>query len=176
MAICSGELTIWASQILDDLADTTTSTGSVVSWLQTNLYQVNGALGTQYYLNESGCIEPNMDPMGSGIYTQMYNCHWLRKKAIQNLGAAGYDWTRFQGEEQGSITKVSRNETSKTYRILAEDCKKIVDELTDWYKGVYVGQVLYSQRCSTTDATLKDIPECCGRGNVFLRRIYGNCC
>lgn len=175
MAICSGELTIWASQILEDLGDTTTPTGSVVSWLQNHLYEINGATRSQYYLNESGCIEPNMDAFGSGIYTQMYICSWLRKQALKAMGGMSYDWVRIEGNEQGSITKVSKNDVSKNYTGLAKDCKELVEELTNWYNGPYAGQVLYSQRCSTTDAGLKPPPDCCSRGNIFLRKIHGCC-
>lgn len=171
--ICSGELATWAGMLLEDTGDEVTPTGSVVSWLRNNLYKLNLSINTQYGLNESGCIEPDMDQVSSGLYSEMYICNWLKKKSHLALNGFQYDWSRIGGDEQGSITKVTKNDASKNYSNLANDCSANLNKLIQWVLGVYVAQVAYSDRCSTTDATLLPPPNCYSSYNRFFR---GGCC
>lgn len=160
--LCSGEQTTWASLILESLGDTTTPTGSVVSWLKNNLGQLNLRLGEGFALS-GDCIEPEMSQNVSGIYTEMYYCYYYNKQAVKNLGAAAYDWTEIVGDEQGTIRRVSKNEVAKTYRLLSKDCKENLDKLTSWYaetmNPVSPLQVLYGERFGGSNFDLLPPPE-----------------
>lgn len=142
------ELSGWAGRILDSLDETTVTTGRVVTWLQNNLYQLNLAIETEFYV-EDGYILPDMIATESGIYEQMYICDYFSKKANANLGANAYDWTEIDGDKQGKIRRVSKNEVAKTYRALGTDCKEQLKKLIDWAQEqdlVLAGQILYNDR------------------------------
>jgi hypothetical protein len=155
---CEPELSGWASGILDGLGETGYSVGSVVTWLETHLGSLNLALRTSFVIDSSGCISGDMDQAHSGIYTEMYLCDYYRKKANENLGASAYDWTFIEGEDQGTIRRVSKNEVAKTYMQLRKDCKDQVDHLIQWYHSEYLPntacQVLYNQRVAVTATAL----------------------
>lgn len=168
--LCSGEQTTWAGLILESLDDTTTSTGSVVTWLRNNLGALNLRLQTEFVISGSGyCIEPEMSQIVSGIYVEAYYCYYYNKMANKNLGAAAYDWTEIAGEEQGTIRRVSKNEVSKTYRLLAKDCRERLDELTKWYgeniSPITPSQVLYGSRAGGSNFDLLPPPYCISTNN-----------
>jgi len=168
--LCSGEQIVWASLILESLGDTTTPTGSVVSWLKNNLGQLNLRLEEEFVLS-GDCIEPEMSQNVSGIYTEMYYCYYYNRQATKNLGASAYDWTEIAGDEQGTIRKVSKNEVAKTYRLLAKDCNENLDKLTDWYletKGpILPTQVLYGARYGGSNFGLLPPPNCYSHNNFI---------
>lgn len=169
--LCSGEQVAWATQILESLDDTTTPTGSVTSWLRTNLGSLNLRLNSGFYLSGT-CIEPDMSTNVSGIYTEMYYCYYFNKQANKNLGAAQYDWTEIVGDEQGSIRRVSKVETSKTYRLLAKDCQENLQKLTEWYNGqqaVLAGQVLYGDRFGGSSYDLLPPRDFCSDCNFIWK-------
>lgn len=158
MPTCPEQLSGWAGNILDSLSETTVTTGSVVLWLQTHLGVLNAKLNTAFDLNESGCITGDMAQSQSGIYNEMFICDYYSKQAAKNLGASAYDWTVIEGEDQGSIKKVSKNEIAKTYRGLSTDCISNVNDLVKWYNSQYNKalplQVLYNDRYDTSATAL----------------------
>lgn len=160
--LCTGELTTWASLILDSLDDTTTPTGSVVTWLKSNLGYLNLAIGTEFTIS-GNCITPDMDQNVSGVYTEQYYCYYYNKQANKNLNASAYDWTEIVGEEQGAIRKVSKNEVAKTYRLMANDCKLRLDQLTKWYvettNPASPSQILYGSRFGGSNFDLLPPPN-----------------
>jgi hypothetical protein len=163
--LCSGEQTIWAGLILESLDDVVTPTGSVVTWLRSNLGALNLRLQTEFAISGSGyCIVPEMDQNVSGIYTEMYYCAYYNKMANKNLGASGYDWTEIQGDEQGTIRKVSKNEIAKSFRALAKDCRENLDKLTQWYgentSPIVPTQILYGERFGGASFDLLPPPDC----------------
>jgi len=150
------QLSGWAGRILESLDEAGITTGRVVSWLQNNLYKINNALSTGFY-SEDGYILPEMTLNESGIYEQMYICDYYEKKGNSALGAFAYDWTEIQGDKQGSIRRVSRNETAKTYRSYANDCRANLKELINWYQEqdrVLIGQILINDRGQIADGGL----------------------
>lgn len=170
--LCSGEQSAWAVQILESLDDTTTPTGSVVSWLKSNLGQLNLRINSGYYVS-GDCIVPDMDQNISGLYTEMYYCYYFSKQANKNLGASAYDWTEIVGEEQGSIRKVSKNEVAKTYRLLAKDCQENLQKLTDWYNGqqaTFASQVIFGDRFGGSNFDLLP-PKHCYSDNNFIWNV-----
>lgn len=148
MALCTGEQTVWAAQILESLDDTTTPTGMVTSWLRNNLGSLNLRINGEYSLS-GDCIVPDFSTNVSGIYTEMYYCAYFAKQANKFLGGAAYDWTEIRGDEQGSIRRVSKNEVAKTFRLLSKDCQENLTKLTEWFNGLNSSlptQVLYGSR------------------------------
>ena len=123
----------WASGISASLDDTITSNGSVVGWLQTNLGLLNAYLHTEFVVNADEEIETHMLPAHSGLYNEMYYCHWLKKKSRSLLNNADYDWIEMRGEKQGSVKIVSKNERAKTINSMSKDCdinlKAIIKDL-----------------------------------------------
>jgi hypothetical protein len=107
----------------------------------------------------------------SGIYTEMYYCYYYNKQANKNLGASAYDWTEIQGDEQGTIRKVSKNEIAKTFRSLSKDCRENLDKLTDWYaeneSPVIPTQVLYGDRFGGSNFDLLPPPDCISSCNFI---------
>lgn len=160
---CAEDFSGWASGILDNLDESGIAVGSVALWLQSNLGILNIALRTDYELNESGCVTGEMNSAESGIYTEMYYCHYYRRKANAALGAASYDWTEIVGEDQGSVKKVSKNEVAKTYRLLASEACGNVTKLTKWYHDVYNPntplQILCNSRMDVTRTALRCPPN-----------------
>lgn len=160
--LCSGELNNWAGLILDSLDDSTTPTGSVVTWLKNNLGSLNLRLQETFSLS-GDCIFPDMSQNISGIYTEMFYCYYFNKQANKNLGASSYDWTEIMGEDQGTIRKVSKNEIAKTYRGLAKDCRDNLDKLSNWYienrNPVVPTQVLLGQRFGGSNYDLMPPPN-----------------
>ncbi len=147
--ISPSQLSGWAGRILEGLGDTVTSTGSTVSWLQHNLYKLNLAIDSSFYLSGE-YIDPDMSGNQSGIYEEIYYCDYLRKRASQLLGGTSFqDVIEFKGEEQGTVRFSSFSERAKAYRTLAADCTTNLNELIDWYteiSGQYAYQVLYNLR------------------------------
>jgi hypothetical protein len=162
MSTCASGFSGWASDILDSLDETDITVGSATTWLRSNLGNLNLALGTSFSLDSGGCVS-GIEQAHSGIYTEMYYCYYFRKKANSNLGVSAYDWTEIDGEDQGKIRKVSRNETSKTYMQLKKDCKEGLNSLVQWYHEVFNPntpcQVLYNSRTDVTATALVCPPD-----------------
>ena len=135
---CLPQLSGWAYDILTSVGETGMATGQVVTWLKNNLGKLNIALESAYYVSGdtgSGCLRPNLGQAESGIYTEMYLCHYFTRKASENLGAMAYDsWVEIEGDNQGRIRRTSRNEIAKSYMSLAKECKSNPNELIKWYK------------------------------------------
>lgn len=148
------QLSAWADRILDSLDETGISSASVVTWMQNNLYQLNLALSTGFITNSSGYIDPGLNQSESGIYEQMYFCHYFGKKGNSTLGAFALDWTEIRSEEGDVIRRVSKNEVSKNYFGQQKECKIQLKELIEWYQSenlVMAGQILLGDRGNIAD-------------------------
>lgn len=126
----------WAGQILECLGDTTTTTGSVVCFLQTRLGVLNAHLGTTYVISGDNdeYIEPDMTNVESGILNEMYICYSYKKKINENLQASGCEVTSIEDPDGGKIKIVSGTEKLKVLRGLEKDCCECLGELINWYK------------------------------------------
>lgn len=148
MGISPSDLSGWIIRVHENLDETGISTSRGVSWFQNNLYKINIALETGFY-TETGWIYPSMTQNESGLYEQMYICDYYNKKGNSALGAFAYDWTRIEGDKQGGISRVSKNEVAKTFLQYAKDCKSQLNELIRWIEEedlILVGQVLLRDR------------------------------
>lgn len=150
MALCQPELSGWAGRIYDNLPDqSNNSTGKIVGYFQNNLYKLNSLIYTDFYLDASGCINPDLTPMQSGIYESLYYCNWLKFQAAQNLGAAAFSFVEIESHDQGRLRKASRTTIADSYRQEAKICDESLQDLIDFYNGSSspaVGMVLYDCR------------------------------
>lgn len=138
MPATSADLSGWAGELIDSYGPSGSTTGSVVVWLQTNVGSLNLALHTEYsYISGSGILDVTGGLMGDiemGIYSEMYECYNYKKQASQASSLGFSDWIEINGDDQGSIRKVSKTELSKEFRSLARDCNKDLDQQIMWYR------------------------------------------
>jgi hypothetical protein len=125
----------WAAELLESVGDSSSSISSVVQWLRTNLGELNARLSTSFTLSEDNNIEPALNDIQAGIYNELFICFWLKKKARTTLGAMEYDWVEMQGEDQGSIKRVSHTAKAAAYQSMAKDCDSSIKELVKVYRG-----------------------------------------
>lgn len=158
----AAETSGWAYRIHGGLEDSSISPGMIASWLQNNLYKLNISLPlvTGYELVSGNTIIPDMPQVISGIYEEMYYCDYMQRKARISVGAAAYDWVEMEGQDQGRIRRVSKNEQAKSWRALYQDCQKRVEDLINWYEETYseypmADQVLYNDRDSVSEYGLQ---------------------
>lgn len=128
----STDLSGWAGSIIESMELSGVLTGSVVSWLENNVGSLNLALRENYELI-SGQILPEMETNAMAIYTQMYECYYLSKEGRRSAQLGFDDWVEINGEDQGSIRKVSKSELSKNFISLAKECQENLKNLTKWY-------------------------------------------
>ncbi len=155
--LCTGEQYQWAQSISENI-DSGAAPTSIAIWLRGNLGRLNLALGTSYYLNEEKCIVPDFTQEVSGIYEEMYYCSFINKMARSNLVTLGqYDILSVEGDEQGAVRFVNKNDSAKTYRFESESCEKRLNELLSWYHsngGSSVQQVIFNDRGHISEANL----------------------
>lgn len=150
------DISEWVERIHENWGETGRCISRGVSWIQNNLYRINGALNLSLELTASGSIEPTLSPAQSGVYEEMYYCDYLAKKASSVLGAFNYDVVEFDGADQGRVRYVSKNEVSKQISALSKECQVRLKELVTWvqdndttYSAAY--QVLLGDRGSVPD-------------------------
>lgn len=171
MQFSSSDLSGWASGIVECGGYSGVSYGSVHCWLENNLGSLNLFLGENYVL-ESGVIVPEMPQTDMAIYTQMYDCYFLKRAARQSSAYALTEgaWSRIQGDEQGFIARSSPSEVSKVFRGLATDCKDCLSDMLyeKNRQGAYPRQVLtYPSYCDGLDGCLP--PTFASRNAILCR-------
>jgi hypothetical protein len=147
----------WAGQILDDYLISGVTTGSVVSWLESNVGKLNILIKENFYveyISGSGEILPEMNQPATSIYTKIYECEYLSRQAKQAAYLGISDWVELEGADQGKIRKVSKTEASKELRNLAKDCKSELTDLIKDYKAQVSGEYLIPSQVLTS--------FCCG--------------
>ena len=141
----------WAGDILTCMGDSTTSTGSVVCFLQNNLGVLNARLGTTFTITgaSGNYISPSMNNIESGILVEMYICRSYQKLAQQNIGASSCEVLSVEDPGGGRLRIASKTEKAKVARGLYKDCCECLDDLIKWYKTsvcVTAKQILYNTR------------------------------
>lgn len=164
MATSLAQISGWASEIVENLDDTGVSVSKVSTWLKTNLRKLNLTISSEFYFDSTEqAILPDMSMNQSGVYEEMYYCHYLDRKVNENLGAAAYEWVEIQGEDQGKIRRASRTESSKIYASQAKACQERMGNLITWYFNITNPmnplQVLYNERLSNNEDGLLYPPE-----------------
>ena len=130
----SSDLSTWASGMIDCGGYSGISISSVKCWLENNLGLLNVKLDTDYSL-VSGVVTPEMNIADMAIYTQMYDCFFLKRASRQTSAYALSEsaWSRIQGDEQGFISRSTPSEIAKVFRGLATDCEGCLDDLLHEY-------------------------------------------
>lgn len=164
MATSLAQISGWALEIIENVGDTGVSVSKVSTWLKTNLRKLNLSINSEFYFDtDTQSILPDMDMNQSGIYEEMYYCHYLDRKVNENLGAASYEWIEMQGEDQGKIRRASRTESSKIYASQAKLCNERIKGLITWYYNITSPisplQVIYNERLSNNEQGLLYPPE-----------------
>jgi hypothetical protein len=104
----------------------------IQAWLESNLGLLNTRINTSY----SG-ISAELDLESSAIYKEMYMSHYYRKQsrnALRGLvgNSDGADVLSIR-DGNSSVSFVNKNEVSKVYKSLADDCDSKVEKLAHQY-------------------------------------------
>lgn len=104
----------------------------IESWLDANLGLLNTRINTSY----SGYSAP-LDQESQVIYKEMYMSHYYRKQARNALkGLVGnLDGSDILSIRDGnsSVSFTNKNEVSKVYKSLADECEAKLDKLVHQY-------------------------------------------
>jgi hypothetical protein len=134
MQFSSSDISGWASGIIDVGGYSGVSVVSVAWWLQNNLGGLNLKIGSEYSIQED-IISPEMPIEDMAVYTQMYDCFFLKRAARQTSAYALTDvaWSKIHGDEQGIIFRSTPSEVAKVFRGLASDCKECLEDMVFHY-------------------------------------------
>lgn len=140
----SFDLSGWAGEIIEEMGISgTTTTGSVVAWLENNVGSLNLVLHEDFLLSGDKIYDPpdmiEMNQMAASIYTQMYECFYLGRAARQAAVLGVTDWIEIEGADQGKIRKVSKTEAAKELRGSANDCNSFLKDLIKNYNNQVAG-------------------------------------
>ncbi len=144
---CQDYLTQFVTNVYYDLGEPIDYTPArLTSWFvdSSNLGKLNNLIGTSFsgvaYKNEQNIItgyginpEPNNDQLS--IYKMVFDCDYLKiqsRNLAKSSATIGSDWTNLR-EGDSTITKINKNEISKNFRALAQDCKAELDKAVKMY-------------------------------------------
>jgi hypothetical protein len=109
-----------------------------------NIGQLNNLIGSDYsptgFVNSSGkitgyAIVPEIGLNELGIYKLLFNYKYynsLARTSLASSSTAAGDWVTLE-EGDSKITRLNKNEISKTYRGLAQDAKQELDKAVKMY-------------------------------------------
>lgn len=133
----------WAGDIIESLDLSGITTGSVASWLRTNVGSLNLVARSEYETSGDNAIIPEMSGNVIYLYSKMYECNYLSQES-RRASLLGYnDWIEIQGEDQGSIRKVSKSEISKNLLALSKLCKEELAVIIKEYNNSNGGNLPY---------------------------------
>ncbi len=144
---CQDYLTQFVTNVYYDLGEPVDYTPArLTSWFidNSNLGKLNNLIGTSFsgvaYKNQQNLItgygitpEPNNDQLA--IYKIIFDCDFLKNQSrnlAKSSATIGNDWTTLK-EGDSTITKINKNEISKNFRGLAQDCKAELDKTVKMY-------------------------------------------
>jgi hypothetical protein len=144
---CQNYLTQLVANVYYDLGEPSDYTPArLTAWFidDSNLGKLNNLIGTSFsgvaYRNNNGMItgygvspEPNNDQLA--IYKMIFDCDYLKiqsRNLAKSSATIGNDWTDLR-EGDSSIKKINKNEISKNFRGLAQDCKAELDKAAKMY-------------------------------------------
>ena len=137
------DLSGWAGDIISYMSLSGVTTGSVASWLRSNVGNLNLVTRSSYETSGDNAIIPDMSGNAIFVYSKMYECNYLAQES-RKASLLGYsDWVEIQGEDQGSIRKVSKSEISKNLLALSKQCKEELGELISEYNNSNGGNLPY---------------------------------
>lgn len=136
-----------ADQIYRELAEPDDiSIASVAYWLRSNIGSLNNYINQDFYVDSStleidrvddsdGATVLEISDIEVSIFKKMYSVYYYNKKVLSTLGAASTDAV-IELESDGSrITKINKNEQSKTYAQLKKQEYEELVYLINLYKN-----------------------------------------
>lgn len=118
----------------NDLLETDdTSVPKIIAWLLARNGELNDLIGTSYEINGND-YSPQLGADEAGILANMYLMHYYQRQQKTNLNATQYDWSEIS-EGDSTVRRVSKNEVSKSYRLLANDIRDYLYKLVNYYKA-----------------------------------------
>lgn len=136
-----------ADQIYRELAEPDDiSITSVAYWIRSNIGSLNNYINQDFYIDPStleidrindadGATVLEIDDIEVSILKKMYSVYYYNKKVLATLGAASTDAV-IELESDGSrITKINKNEQSKTYAQLKKQEYEELVYLVNLYKN-----------------------------------------
>lgn len=109
-----------------------------------NVGKLNNLIGTQIsgvaYKDTHGVVTgydlvPNPSNDQLAIYKMMFECDYFTKQSknmAKSAATIGNDWTTLR-EGDSTITKINKNEISKNFRGLSQDCKAELNKNVKMY-------------------------------------------
>ena len=109
-----------------------------------NVGKLNNLIGTQIsgvaYKDSHGVVTgydlvPNPSNDQLAIYKMIFDCNYYKqqsKNLARSAGTIGSDWTTLR-EGDSNITKINKNEISKNFRGLAQDCQAELNKTVKMY-------------------------------------------
>lgn len=173
MQFSSSDISGWASGIIDCGGYSGISISAVSCWLNNSIGSLNLKLGSEYEL-VSGSIFPEMSVEDMAVYTQMFDCYFLKRAARQSSAFSLTDlgWSKIQGDEQGIIQRSTPSEVAKVYRGLATDCDECLNNMVFQY---HRGKCLPTQVLTYPalwDGVESYLPPTFVTRNAILSRFY----
>lgn len=112
----------------------------IEAWLESNL----GLLNTQINTSYSG-VNAELDLEAAAIYKEMYMASYYRKQSRNALKGLignnnGSDILSLR-DGNSSVTFTNKNEVSKVYKSLAQECDSTINKLTHQY-NIYQSEPL----------------------------------
>ena len=113
-------------------------------WDNANVGKLNNLIGTQIsgvaYKDANGVVTgydlvPNPSNDQLAIYKMIFDCDYFKnqsKNLARSAGTIGNDWTDLR-EGDSSIKKINKNEISKNFRALAQDCQAELNKTVKMY-------------------------------------------
>ncbi len=144
---CQNYLTQFITNVYYDLGEPIDYTPTrLTAWFvdNSNLGKLNNLIGTHFsgvaYTNSENIItgyginpEPNNDQLS--IYKLIFDCNFLKNQSrhlAKSSATIGNDWTTLK-EGDSTITKINKNEISKNFRGLSQDCQAELDKAVKMY-------------------------------------------
>lgn len=121
---------LWFSDLLE--TDDTTVV-KIFEWLKANIGQLNNLISTSYVI-ESNDAFPELGYDEATIFAAIYIMNYYQRQQKVNMGASSYtDWTEVV-EGDSRVRRVSRNEIAKNFRLLSNDIKEYLYQLSEHYR------------------------------------------
>tara|TARA_R100001082_G_scaffold35783_1_gene18724 strand:+ start:3149 stop:3637 length:489 start_codon:yes stop_codon:yes gene_type:complete len=113
--------------------------GFVSGWLETNIGELNGFIHEEFEVNSDGDIKmgaTGLAEVEKNIFSSLYEIWYYQKSARESLRSFTYsdsvDWVTLK-EGDTTIQRQNKNSVAKTYRDLADESQKKLNDLIFQY-------------------------------------------
>lgn len=133
-----------ATELYDELGEPVdVSIPSVAYWLRTNIGSLNVLLNKPYTINQSSLEVEGSSTEAFGInekaiFKKLYIIHYYDRQLRKTLVSVSLDSVVSISDEGSSVTKVNKNELSKTFSSIK---KQEMAELSDMLKAYSINEI-----------------------------------